>query len=243
MNQNESLNIDISRRLNEIVKQRRYSISKLTNEVNEIFGKSDSYSDSTVRRFLTGENKPSAVFIAAFCSIFNVSPNYILGQNSSAVETETLTPIRILYNLVIVLKQCDLTFEKNDDLSKGMLITTNRGIIEFLGMLFSLSDYKRITPVDISKLCEIINLKMYNNKIVTNDEYYNLHGKAFAAFNSDKLSLKFEETEYYENERKALEDKCLSFWNDCSEGEKDNLIDNGYERSWTEEDLYDYRDL
>lgn len=237
MSKGSNLSSDISIRMNKVAGEKNDSYSTVTFKVNKYLPNSESVSDSTVRRFLLGESKPTAVFVEAFCNAYDVSERYILGADSVFAENGELTPEIILYNLVLVLKQCEFAFDKNEDSTKGMLITNNKGLIDFLSMIFSLSNYNNLRPVDISRISEVIRLKLYNNKIVTSDEYYDLHGKAFVAFNTDELSLKFKGTEIYKIERQVFKDKCISYWDECSDEKKDELIKSNYVYGCLEDEL------
>ena len=221
MSKGSNLSSDISIRMNKVAGEKNDSYSTVTFKVNKYLPNSESVSDSTVRRFLLGESKPTAVFVEAFCNAYDVSERYILGADSVFAENGELTPEIILYNLVLVLKQCEFAFDKNEDSTKGMLITNNKGLIDFLSMIFSLSNYNNLRPVDISRISEVIRLKLYNNKIVTSDE----------------LSLKFKGTEIYKIERQVFKDKCISYWDECSDEKKDELIKSNYVYGCLEDEL------
>ena len=163
----DELKKQIGNRLNKIVQYNQMSQLEVKNKLEEAGHK--EISQPTIKRYLSGDTEQNASFILSFCRAFHVSADDVLGLDTDAIHSETVTPLIVLRNLFLLLNQFDFNIEFDTDNQKAMITTDNEFMINFL---IAKKTLKNLTLDQIDRFCETYQLRMIGKKLVTKEQYY-----------------------------------------------------------------------
>lgn len=184
----DELKKQIGNRLNKIVQDNQKSQFDVKNELEEAGHK--KISQPTIKRYLSGDTEQTASFILSFCRAFNVSADDVLGLDTDAIHSETVTPLIVLRNLFLLLNQFDFNIEFDTDNQKAMITTNNEFMINFL---IAKKTLKNLTSDQIDRFCETYQLKMLGKTLVDKKQYYLYYKNRYIDREKSKINAEYSE--------------------------------------------------